>query len=125
MVSVDARVPGKLVYEALLRGALPHFKGYSSIYREATLGQSRLDFLISSSSRFCFLEVKSVTLVRQGRALFPDAPTLRGMRQPSSSSSSERTPSPSPPTMRWIPNLGETSERPRRRGSPSMPIALA
>ena len=80
MVSVDARVPAKLVYEALLRGALPHFKGYSSIYREATLGQSRLDFLLSGSNRFCFLEVKSVTLVRQGRALFPDAPTPRGRR---------------------------------------------
>jgi len=79
LVSVDARAPGKLVYEALMRGNLPHFDGYSSILREATLGQSRLDFLLSNHSRY-FLEVKSVTLVRQGKALFPDAPTSRGRR---------------------------------------------
>ncbi len=79
LVSVDARVPGRLVYEAIVAGGLPHFHGYSSIHREVTMGRSRLDFLLTNHSR-CFLEVKSVTLVRQGKALFPDAPTLRGRR---------------------------------------------
>jgi len=79
-VSVDDRVPADLVNQALLAGALPNFPKYSSIRREIARGRSRLDFLLSGSDSQCFLEVKSVTLVRRGTALFPDAPTLRGRR---------------------------------------------
>ena len=80
IVSVDARVPGALIREALLRGALPPFAAYSSIQPEVARGRSRLDFLLSNASSQCFLEVKSVTLAEGGRALFPDSPTLRGRR---------------------------------------------
>jgi sugar fermentation stimulation protein A len=79
LVSVDARLPGNLVYEALLSGALPQFSRYSFVRREVTFGQSRLDFLLGSSPP-CLLEVKSVTLVRRGVAMFPDAPTTRGTK---------------------------------------------
>ena len=79
-VSVDARVPGEVVHEALRQGALGPFAGYSSIRREVPRGRSRLDFLLSNANSQCFLEVKSVTLVQRGKALFPDAPTLRGRR---------------------------------------------
>jgi len=79
-VSVDARVPGELVYQALRQRTLPQFGVYSTIRREVAFGKSRLDFLLSSHTSLCFLEVKSVTLVQKGRALFPDAPTLRGRR---------------------------------------------
>ena len=79
LVSVDARLPSKLVYEALLNGTLPQFGRYASVRREATFGQSRLDFLLRGVPP-CLLEVKSVTLVRRGMALFPDAPTSRGRR---------------------------------------------
>ena len=34
----------------------------------------------SRDETLCFLEVKSVTLVKDGIAIFPDAPTLRGTR---------------------------------------------
>jgi len=80
LVSVDARVPGELVYQALCQRTLPQFGVYSTIKREVAFGRSRLDFLLSSHISLCFLEVKSVTLVQKGRALFPDAPTLRGRR---------------------------------------------
>ncbi len=80
LVSVDARVPGELVYQALCQRSLPQFGDYSSIQREVAFGGSRLDFLLSSHIPQCFLEVKSVTLVQEDRALFPDAPTLRGRR---------------------------------------------
>jgi len=79
-VSVDARVPGELVYQALRQRTLPQFGVCSTIRREVAFGQSRLDFLLSSPTSQRFLEVKSVTLVQEGRALFPDAPTLRGRR---------------------------------------------
>jgi sugar fermentation stimulation protein A len=80
LVSVDARVPGELVYQALCQRGLPQFGDYSSIQREVAFGGSRLDFLLSNHLPQCFLEVKSVTLVQRGKALFPDAPTLRGRR---------------------------------------------
>jgi sugar fermentation stimulation protein A len=80
LVSVDARLPGHLVDEALREGALAPFRGYPRIQREVRFGGSRLDFLLGGEGGACFLEVKSVTLVRGGLALFPDAPTLRGQR---------------------------------------------
>ncbi len=77
-VSVDDRVPTELVNEALKGRALPQFQQYSSIRREVPRGRSRLDFLLSSRNSQCFVEIKSVSLVRKNVALFPDAPTERG-----------------------------------------------
>lgn len=80
-VSLDDRLPLRLVNEALLQKALPQFAQYSSIRREVPRGRSRLDFLLSSRAAECFLEVKSAALVRRGIAYFPDAPTERGRLQ--------------------------------------------
>lgn len=77
-VSLDDRVPMRLVNEALAQKALPQFAQYSSIRQEVPRGRSRLDFLLGSRTAECFLEVKSVTLVRKSVALFPDTPTERG-----------------------------------------------
>jgi hypothetical protein len=80
MVSVDARRPNPLLHEALLAGRLPPFAGYRTIRREVCLGESRLDFLLEDQERRCWIETKSVTLVENGVALFPDALTVRGRR---------------------------------------------
>jgi sugar fermentation stimulation protein A len=77
LVSVDARLPSLLVEEALGRGLLPQLSGYTSISREVRFEGKRLDFLLDNIVK-CYLEVKSVTLVQDGVALFPDAPTQRG-----------------------------------------------
>lgn len=79
VVSVDTRMPNKLVGEALRREALAGLKGYAAIRPEYSHGRSRFDFLLDGDSK-CLLEVKSVTLVESVRALFPDAPTKRGRR---------------------------------------------
>ncbi len=79
-VSVDARLPNKLVHEAIAAGQMSEFIGYETIRREVAYGASRLDFVLEDDERRCFIEVKSVTLVRDGVALFPDAPTQRGRR---------------------------------------------
>jgi sugar fermentation stimulation protein A len=82
LVSVDARLPGNLVAEALHHGQLTGFEGYATIQREVRLGDSRLDFRLDAelADPSCWIEVKSVTLVEKGTARFPDAPTLRGQR---------------------------------------------
>jgi sugar fermentation stimulation protein A len=42
------------------------------------MGRKRADFLLARGETRCLVEVKSVTLVEGGVALFPDAPTSRG-----------------------------------------------
>jgi sugar fermentation stimulation protein A len=82
LVSIDARLPSRLLYEALQAGRVEEFAGYAQVRREVTYGQSRLDLVLEGGpdGRRCFIEVKSVTLVEDGVALFPDAPTQRGRR---------------------------------------------
>ncbi len=84
LVSVDARLPNRLVAEALAAGRLTPLAGYATVRAEVRTGASRLDFLLSdgpdAARPRCWLEVKSVTLVEDGLALFPDAPTTRGVK---------------------------------------------
>lgn len=78
--SADARLPNKLVAEAIDAGRLTQFCGYPKVRPESTFGDSRLDFLLEGSEGSCYVETKSVTLVEDGVGLFPDAPTLRGVK---------------------------------------------
>ncbi|MHB9105601.1 MAG: DNA/RNA nuclease SfsA [Armatimonadota bacterium] len=80
LVSVDSRVPNRLLGVVLREGGLAEFMGWELVRPEVTLGDSRLDFLLSDGERRCWIEAKSVTLVVDGAALFPDAPTARGAR---------------------------------------------
>lgn len=59
---------------------IPELARYRIERREFTVGRSRFDFLLTSGTRRYLLEVKSVTLVEEGLALFPDAKTDRGTR---------------------------------------------
>jgi sugar fermentation stimulation protein A len=80
-VSVHTALPNRLVRAALEAGALPEFDGWEYAGREVPYGRSRLDFLLSDArGRRQYVEVKSVTLVHDGLALFPDAVTARGTR---------------------------------------------
>jgi sugar fermentation stimulation protein A len=79
-VSLDSRLPNPLVAQVLACGGLAGFEAYSEIKREVTFGRSRLDFLLTGHEPRCWLEVKSVTLVEDETAAFPDAPTKRGQR---------------------------------------------
>jgi sugar fermentation stimulation protein A len=80
LVSVDARRPNSLLHEALEAGRLSHFAGYTAAEREVMHGSSRLDFRLTGETGTCWIEAKSVTLVEDGIARFPDAPTVRGAR---------------------------------------------
>lgn len=82
LVSVDARLPNRLVAEALAGGRLADLAGYSHVQPEVRVGASRLDFLLSDGpgGQRCWLEIKSVTLVEGDCARFPDAPTARGVK---------------------------------------------
>ncbi|MBX5326925.1 MAG: DNA/RNA nuclease SfsA [Candidatus Bathyarchaeia archaeon] len=55
-------------------------RGFKVVKENVAVNNSRLDMLLQSGTRQFFLEVKSVTHVINGVALFPDAPTQRGRK---------------------------------------------
>lgn len=96
-VSLDTTLPNRLVERALEEDWLDEVAGWRLGRREVSLGGSRLDFVLvpedgrsggegrrpsgpEPTDRRLALEVKSVTLVRDGVGLFPDAVTERGAR---------------------------------------------
>ncbi len=79
IVSIDSRIPNKLIFEALKNDEIEEFSGYTRIKPEFAYGSSRFDFLLTNGKP-CIIEAKSCTLVNNGVALFPDAVTERGSR---------------------------------------------
>ena len=74
------RLPPTLVAEAVAAERLGEFKGYTVERTEPVFHDSRLDLVLSDGQRRVMVETKSCTLVEEGMALFPDAPTKRGAR---------------------------------------------
>ncbi|MGB9756935.1 MAG: DNA/RNA nuclease SfsA [Candidatus Bipolaricaulaceae bacterium] len=80
LVSLDSTLPNRAFPRFLSRGIFPELLGFQIVAREPRLGMGRADFLLSRGPERVWVEVKSVTLVVDGVALFPDAPTSRGVR---------------------------------------------
>ncbi|MBQ8358172.1 MAG: DNA/RNA nuclease SfsA [Clostridia bacterium] len=78
LINMDSQIPNDIAEEFLRAGHL--FPADSVIRREVRYGNSRFDFYLESGTRKAFLEVKGVTLEEEGVALFPDAPTERGIK---------------------------------------------
>lgn len=80
-VSVNTTMPNRLVREALAEGSLEELAGWTLVRQEVPWRDSRLDFLLEDAAgRRLYVEAKSVTLVEDGVARFPDAVTARGAR---------------------------------------------
>jgi len=75
-INMDSQAPNRAAAEALPR----LFPGLTALRPEAAFGASRLDFYLEQGEKGTYVEVKGVTLERDGLALFPDAPTERGRR---------------------------------------------
>lgn len=80
-VSAVPVLANALLAAALARSGAAGLRGARVLAREVALGRNRVDFLLRHRGRRLLTEVKSATLVERGRALFPDAPTVRGTRQ--------------------------------------------
>jgi sugar fermentation stimulation protein A len=80
LVSADARLPSALFVEAVARGMVPTLAAATLVQREPRWGESRLDLALACGAERWLIETKSITLVEEGVALFPDAPTARGRR---------------------------------------------
>ncbi|MBM3291810.1 DNA/RNA nuclease SfsA [Candidatus Bathyarchaeota archaeon] len=80
LISIDSRIPNKIIQESIENGLLNEFNGFKIHRTEPTYDDSRFDFLLHKNYEHLLLEAKSCTLVMDGVALFPDAPTERGRR---------------------------------------------
>lgn len=78
LINMDSQAPNGAVEEWLKKGGI--FSQNARIRREVRYGDSRFDFYIEDGETKAFLEVKGVTLEQDGIAMFPDAPTERGVK---------------------------------------------
>lgn len=78
LVNIDSQVPNTVFKEWAAGGGL--FYDIKDIRPEYRIGASRFDFYIEADGKKSIVEVKGVTLERDGAALFPDAPTERGVK---------------------------------------------
>ncbi len=78
LVNMDSQAPNKAVGEWLLTGEL--FPDVKEVKAEKTYGNSRFDFYVETEMKKAFVEVKGVTLERDGVVLFPDAPSRRAVK---------------------------------------------
>ncbi|UYV37620.1 DNA/RNA nuclease SfsA [Rhodobacteraceae bacterium D3-12] len=78
---VDTSVPNRALKAALMAGEVPGLVA-PMVRPEVKYGEnSRIDFLLSGAGPDTYVEVKSVTLMRQkGLAEFPDSVTARGLK---------------------------------------------
>lgn len=78
IINMDSQIVNDVAEEWLSSGGL--FSTDAKIRREVKYKNSRFDFYIEDGDRKAFLEVKGVTLEKDGVASFPDAPTERGVK---------------------------------------------
>ena len=76
LINMDSMAPNKAAGEYLRK----IFGEKALIKPEKTYGQSRIDFYAETKDEKWLIEVKGVTLEENGRVLFPDAPTERGVK---------------------------------------------
>ena len=77
LINMDSQAPNAAAKEWLLAGGLGNVE---NVRPETVEGDSRFDFSFTKDGKQCFLEVKGVTLERDNIAMFPDAPTERGLK---------------------------------------------
>jgi len=78
LINIDSQVPNMVFLEYLQSGR--YIEGITFVKSEVKYGMSRFDFYVEAGARKIFIEVKGVTLEEDGVAMFPDAPTERGVK---------------------------------------------
>lgn len=82
LVGVNTLVPNRLVAQALEHKIVTELRQYTDVAREVTVNKgSRLDLMLTGPGLpDAYVEIKNCTLVENGCAGFPDAPTPRGRK---------------------------------------------
>lgn len=77
-VNMDSYAPNRVAKEWLEKGRMG--LEITKIATEKKYGNSRFDLYFEGNGKKAFMEVKGVTLEKDGVAKFPDAPTQRGIK---------------------------------------------
>lgn len=82
LINMDSQAPNTAAEEWLKNGGFQRETGMKPehIRREISYGESRFDLAFTIEGQPAFMEVKGVTLEKDGVAMFPDAPTERGVK---------------------------------------------
>ena len=95
LVAMFSQQANKIVFDAIKNNKIKELSGYSILESEKTIGNSRIDIYLANEDNSnegpsdsdsigiideTYVEVKSVTLIKDGVAQFPDAPTERGRK---------------------------------------------
>ncbi|MGY8815593.1 MAG: DNA/RNA nuclease SfsA, partial [Gammaproteobacteria bacterium] len=83
LTGVNTILANKLIYEAIVSGQIVELQNFQSIKPEVSYGKekSRIDFFVQfDNAPDCYVEVKSVTMVKDNTAYFPDAVSKRGSK---------------------------------------------
>lgn len=84
LINMDSQAPNKIAFEGLMEGKIALDCQLNRLKAEKRYHQSRFDFYYQGNHNgedvHGFIEVKGATLEVYNKALFPDAPTLRGLR---------------------------------------------
>ncbi len=80
-VLINSGFHSDIAADLIESGVITEISNYSIQKREYIYSNSRIDFLLNNhENQKMLLEVKGCTLVENGLAMFPDAPTLRGKK---------------------------------------------
>jgi sugar fermentation stimulation protein A len=77
---IDTHLQMKVFERSVERTLIPWLEGCRILKRNATLGASRIDYLVECSGKAVYLEVKSAVLRDGEYALYPDCPSERGRK---------------------------------------------
>ena len=81
LMGINTLAANRLVKEGIVDGIIEELQGYETLRPEfSTRPGTRLDFFLERPDQQCYVEVKNVTLVADGLAMFPDAVTERGTK---------------------------------------------
>ena len=86
LVAMYSQEASKIVIDAISNKKIKELSGYEVVESEKTIGNSRIDIYLANLDSNknpideTYVEVKSVTLIKDGIAQFPDAPTERGRK---------------------------------------------
>lgn len=86
LVAMYSQQASKIVIDAILNDKVKELSDYDIVEAEKTIGNSRIDIYLANLDNDnnpideTYVEVKSVTLIKDGIAQFPDAPTERGRK---------------------------------------------
>lgn len=80
LVCIDSRIANQIYFEYLSDHKEDDFPRIEQLKREVGYGNSRFDIGFIQDKKRVLIEIKSVNLVQDSIALFPDAPTTRGTK---------------------------------------------